>query len=162
MDNSINISFENRSDNIPSDDSSFPNITIRIPLNLIRDPDKIIDVSPTNDSTLPSNEALPNTTQVHHVSIALTTNVDAQAKKNTSKDPSVQELGLPTNLNYYLSDSGATQHMTPRLADLFDVKGGLNLGIEVADSHIILCSTISKIKIIILNDHRCPLQAILY
>ncbi len=86
----------------------------------------------------------------------------AQAKKNTSKDPLVQELGFPTNLNNYLSDSGATQHMTPRLADLFDVKGGLNLGIEVADSHIILCSTISKIKIIILDDHRCPLQAILY
>jgi hypothetical protein len=34
------------------------------------------------------------------------------------KDPSVVEIGDPSNLNNYLPDSGATQHMTPRLADL--------------------------------------------
>jgi hypothetical protein len=94
--------------------------------------------------------------------MALTTNIAARAKKVTSEDPTIPEIGPSTDLNNYLPDSSVTQHMTPRLADLFNVEEGLNLGIEVADCHIIFCSTIGKIKINMLDDHGCPLQAILY
>jgi hypothetical protein len=34
--------------------------------------------------------------------------------------------------------------------------------LKVTDSHVILCTTIGKIKIDMLDDHGCPLQAILY
>jgi hypothetical protein len=37
------------------------------------------------------------------------------------------------DLHNYLLDSGATQHMTPRLADLEDVVEGRKLGVEVAE-----------------------------
>jgi hypothetical protein len=39
------------------------------------------------------------------------------------QDPSVNDIGHPEDLNNYLPDSGATQHMTPRLADLVDMVG---------------------------------------
>jgi hypothetical protein len=45
-------------------------------------------------------------------------------------------IGDPRNLNNYLPDSGATQHMTPRLEDLMEVVEGQKLGVEVADGHI--------------------------
>jgi len=53
------------------------------------------------------------------------------------QDPTLDEIGDPSNLNNYLPDSGATQHMTPRRADLYDAVEGQNLGVEVADGHII-------------------------
>jgi hypothetical protein len=53
------------------------------------------------------------------------------------KDPSLDEIGDPANLNNYLPDSGATQHMTPRREDLYDAVEGQNLGVEVADGYII-------------------------
>jgi hypothetical protein len=68
------------------------------------------------------------------------------------KDPSVEEIGDPTNLNNYLPDSGATQHMTPRKENLFDAVEGQNLGVEVADGHIIRCSTTGKVIISMTND----------
>jgi len=40
------------------------------------------------------------------------------------KDPSIETIGDPSNLNNYLPDSGATQHMTPHLADLIDMVEG--------------------------------------
>ncbi len=69
------------------------------------------------------------------------------------KDPSIAEIGDPCNLNNYLPDSGATQHMTPHLADLVDAVKGQNLGVEVADSHVIKCTTTGKIKVRMLDDN---------
>jgi hypothetical protein len=40
------------------------------------------------------------------------------------KDPTIVEIGVPSNLNNYLPDSGATQQMTPHLADLVDAVEG--------------------------------------
>jgi len=68
------------------------------------------------------------------------------------KDPSIAEFGDPCNLNNYLPDSGATQHMTPHLADLVDAVKGQNLGVEVADGHVIKCTTTRKIKVRMLDN----------
>jgi hypothetical protein len=60
------------------------------------------------------------------------------------RDPTVAEIGDPSDLNKYLPDSGATQHMTPHLAGLVEAVEGQNLGVEVADGHVIKCSTTGK------------------
>ena len=62
------------------------------------------------------------------------------------RDPSISEIGDPRDLDNYLTDSGATQHMTPRLADLVEVVEGQNLGVEVADGHAIKSTTTGMIK----------------
>jgi len=77
------------------------------------------------------------------------------------KDPSIAEIGDPCNLNNYLPDSGATQHMTPRLADLVDAVEGQNLGVEVADGHVIKCTTTGKIKVRMLDDNGERLEVML-
>ena len=78
------------------------------------------------------------------------------------QDPTMEEIGDPSNLNNYLPDSGATQHMTPRRANLYDAVEGQNLGVEVADGHIIRCSTTGKVKISMLDDRGDPLVAELH
>jgi hypothetical protein len=67
-------------------------------------------------------------------------------------DPPISEIGDPCNLNNYLPDSGATQHMTPCSADLINVVEGQNLGVEVADGHIIKCSTTGDVPIKMQDD----------
>jgi len=51
--------------------------------------------------------------------------------------------------------------MTPRLADLVDAVKGQNLGIEVADGHIIKCTTTGKIKLRMLDDNGEQLEVML-
>jgi hypothetical protein len=91
--------------------------------------------------------------------------VDPKGKSHTSmrklKDPSVAEIGDPSNLNNYLPDSGATQHMTPHLADSVDVVEGQNLGVEVVDGHLIRCSITGNIQIYMQDDTGIPFQATL-
>jgi len=53
------------------------------------------------------------------------------------EDASLDEIGDPANLNNYLPDSSATQYMTPKQADWYDAIEGPNLGVEVANGHII-------------------------
>jgi hypothetical protein len=77
------------------------------------------------------------------------------------RDPTIEESGNPADLNNYLPDSGATQHMTPRLADLVDAVEGQNLGVEVADGHVIKCTTTGKIKIRMLDDNGEDLEVTL-
>jgi transposase InsO family protein len=77
------------------------------------------------------------------------------------KDPSINDIGDPCNLNNYLPDSGATQHMTPRLEDLIDVVEGQKLGVEVADGHVIKCSITGNIKISMQDDNGDWLNATL-
>lgn len=60
-----------------------------------------------------------------------------QAFATTTIDPDLDELGSPTNLNNFLPESGASQHMTPRLAVPFDVEEKLNIDVQVANEHII-------------------------
>jgi transposase InsO family protein len=78
------------------------------------------------------------------------------------KDPSIEQIGDPRDLANFLPDSGATQHMTPHQADLFDVVEGQNLGVDVADGHVIKCSTTGKIRLNMLDDHDNTLNAVLH
>jgi hypothetical protein len=52
------------------------------------------------------------------------TNTSASALAVRRSDPSIAEIGDPCNLNNYLPDSGATQHMTSHSADLTNVVEG--------------------------------------
>ena len=51
--------------------------------------------------------------------------------------PSIDLLSSPVNLCNWLPNFGATWHMTPCLANLDDMEEGFDLGVEVADGHII-------------------------
>jgi hypothetical protein len=82
-----------------------------------------------------------------------------QVSAPKAKDPSIAEIGDPSNLNNYLPDSGATQHMTPRLAGLVDTVEGQNRGVEVADGHLIRCSITGYIPICMQDDHGIPFLA---
>jgi len=77
------------------------------------------------------------------------------------RDPSISEIGDPRDLDNYLPDSGATQHMTPRLADLVEVVEGQNLGVEVADGQTIKSTTTGMIKIRMLDDNGANLEVTL-
>ncbi len=48
------------------------------------------------------------------------TKVTAAANAVKWRNPELTHIGDPRDLNNYLPDSGATQHMTPHLADLHD------------------------------------------
>jgi len=82
-----------------------------------------------------------------------------QVSAQKAKDPSIAEIGDPSNLNNYLPNSGTTQHMTPCLANLVDMVEGQNLGVEVADGHLIQCSIMGNIPICMQDDHGIPFQA---
>ena len=51
--------------------------------------------------------------------------------------------------------------MTPCRADLFDVVEGQNLGVEVADGHIIKCTITGKINVDMSDDEGGRVQAVL-
>jgi hypothetical protein len=51
--------------------------------------------------------------------------------------------------------------MTPRLADLADRGEGQKLGVEVADGHIIKCTTTGNIHISMQDDNGNPFTAVL-
>jgi transposase InsO family protein len=89
--------------------------------------------------------------EVEQTFMAISQSEKANAIKK--RDPSISEIGDPADLNNYLPDSGATQHMTPRLADLSDTVEGQNLGVEVADGHVIKCTITGKIQVKMLDDN---------
>ncbi len=104
-------------------------------------------------------------TELHFASVALphTTETDfVQANYSRVTDPSLDEIGDPHNLTNWLMDSGATAHMTPRFADLEDVEEGLNLGVEVADGHVVHCNKRGKIRVIMTDDNGDPLHALVH
>jgi len=80
----------------------------------------------------------------------------AQADAVRKKDPSLDTFGDPCDLANFLPDSGAMQHMTPYRADLFNAVEGQNLGVKVADGHIIKCSVTGKIQLRMLDDNGAP------
>jgi transposase InsO family protein len=95
-------------------------------------------------------------------SMAISGPATASAFAVRKKDPTIEEIGDPCDLGNFLPDSGATQHMTPRRADLFDVVEGQNLGVEVADGHVIKCSITGKIHLQMTDDNGDALNAVLH
>jgi len=94
--------------------------------------------------------------------MAIATTSTGSAFAVRKKDPSLEDIGDPCDLGNFLPDSGATQHMTPRRADLLDVVEGQNLGVEVADGHVIKCSITGKIRLNMLDDNGNTLNAVLH
>ena len=86
----------------------------------------------------------------------------AGLRKSTKQiDPSMDLLSSPSNLRNWLPDSGITKHMTSCLANLEDVEEGLDLGVEVADDHIIHSTTQEKVRLQIMDDNGLPLKTVL-
>jgi translation initiation factor IF-1 len=81
--------------------------------------------------------------------------IDRKQKANPVKcqDPTTKQIGDPRDIQNYLINSGATQHMTTRYADLEEVIKGSNLRVEVADAHIIKCPATGKIRSNMLDDN---------
>ena len=99
--------------------------------------------------------------EVHRAATAITSNSTAFATKSIF-DPELDENGDPSSLLNYIPDSGASQHMTPRLDDLYDMEEGLKLGVIVADGHVIKVTKTGKIKIRMIDDDGKPLVAMLH
>lgn len=96
---------------------------------------------------------------IEQANIALSTTASAFAEHK--KGPTLHEIGTPGNLANYLPDSSATQHMTPHQADLFNEVDGKNLGVKVADGHVIKFSITGKTQLDMLDDNGNPLNAVL-
>jgi len=109
-----------------------------------------------------SEEQKTDTDSRESARMAIATTATASTFAVRKKDPSLEEIGDPCDLGNFLPDSGAMQHMTPRRADLFNVVEGQNLGVEVADSHIIKCSVTGKIRLNMTDDNGNLLNAVLH
>jgi len=77
-------------------------------------------------------------------------------------DPFIDHIGQALNLCNWLPDFRASSHMTPCLADLEHVEEELNLGVEVADGHIVKCSACGLAAIDMVNDDGMPFKAMLH
>jgi hypothetical protein len=86
----------------------------------------------------------------------------AKTRVNRLQDPSYDIVGFPGNLLHWEQNSGSTAYMTPCYAHLFDVEYGQNLGVEVADGHIIKCTTTGMVHINMKDENGCDLKAVLH
>jgi hypothetical protein len=71
-------------------------------------------------------------------------------KQAKSLDPPVSIIGIGSDLRNWMPDTGASSHYTPCLLDLKEVEEGLDLGVEVADGHIVKCTARG-----IVDQHDC-------
>ncbi len=69
--------------------------------------------------------------------LVATATISASVHAIHCSNPSIEEIGDLSNWNNYLPNSGDTQHMTPRSADLINMVEGQRLGVEVAYGPII-------------------------
>ncbi len=86
----------------------------------------------------------------------------AKTRVNRVQDPSYDIVGVLGFLLNWEQDSGSTDHMTLCHADLLYVEDDQNLGVEVADGHIIKCTTTGKVCINMKDDNGCDLKAVLH
>ena len=66
--------------------------------------------------------------------------IHAKANAAQGSDPTLENIRDPSNLVNYLPNSGASGHMTSRVADLYEIEEEANLAVEVANRHIIPCN----------------------
>jgi hypothetical protein len=118
-----------------------------------------IDDSDEEPPELINEAALPRL--LESARMAITGPPTAATLAMCKKDPSIEEIGEPGDLRNFLPDSGATQHMTPHLEDLFDVVEGQALGVEMADGHVIKCSKTGNILVKMTDDNGKILRAVL-
>jgi hypothetical protein len=61
-------------------------------------------------------------------------------KQAKGLDPPDSIVGIGSDLRNWMPDTGASSYFTPCLVDLKEVEEGLDLGVEVADGHIVKCT----------------------
>jgi len=61
-----------------------------------------------------------------------------------------------------MPDTGASSHFTPCLSDMKEVEEGLDLGVEVADGHIVQCTARGIVEINMIADDGLTLKAFLH
>ncbi len=58
-------------------------------------------------------------------------------KQSKGLDPPISSIGIGHELRHWMPDTGAFSHFTSCLLDMKEVEEGLDLGVEVADGHIV-------------------------
>ncbi len=81
-------------------------------------------------------------------------------KQAKGLDPLYHYIGIGSDLR--MPDTGASSHFTPCLLDLQEVEEGLDLGVEVADGHIVKCTARGIVEINMIADDGQPLKAHLH
>jgi len=83
-------------------------------------------------------------------------------KQAKGLDPLYEFIGIGSDLRNWMPDTGASSHFTPCLLDLQEVEEGLDLGVEVADGHIVKCTARGIVEINMIADDGHPLKAYLH
>jgi hypothetical protein len=73
-------------------------------------------------------------------------------KQSRRLDHSVTTIGIGSDLRNWMPDTGASSHFTPCLSDMKEVEEGLDLGVEVADGHIVQCTARGIVEINMIAD----------
>ena len=81
-------------------------------------------------------------------------------KQAKGLDPQDNIIGIGSDLRNWMPDTGASSHFTPCLLDLKEVEEGLDLGVEVADGHIVKCTARGIVEINMIADDGLPLKLI--
>ncbi len=92
---------------------------------------------------VPCYAELPPIAWVYYAK-GVSTSLMKQAK---GLDPPFQYIGIESDLRNWMPDTGASSHFTSCLWDLKEVEVGLDLGVEVADGHIVKCKARGIVEI---------------
>ena len=80
-------------------------------------------------------------------------------KQSKKLDPPLTTIGIGSDLRNWMPDTGASSHFTPCLSDMKEVEEGLDLGVEVADGHIVQCTARGIVEINMIADDGLTLKA---
>ncbi len=69
-------------------------------------------------------------------------------------------IGIGSDLRNWMPDTGASFHFTPCLSDMKEVEEGLDLGVDVADGHIVQCTARGIVEINMIADDGLTLKAL--
>jgi hypothetical protein len=83
-------------------------------------------------------------------------------KQAKGLDPPISMIGIGHDLRNWMPDTGASSHFTPCLLDWKEVEEGLDLGVEVADGHIVKCTARGLVEINMIADDGLPLKTNLH
>jgi hypothetical protein len=83
-------------------------------------------------------------------------------KQAESLDPPLRSIGIGHDMRNWVPDTGASSHFTPCLSDMMEVEEGFDLGVQVADGHIVKCTAREIVEINMIADDGHPLKAHLH
>ena len=103
---------------------------------------QVTDSSDHDDSGTPISHAKAVT---HHAKSTRT--------RKLTQDSTESTLGSARSILNWLCDTGATAHMTPRLADLVHVEEVPPISVEVADGHTVQVNQYGKCELQLTDQH---------